>query len=65
MSFARLRPTWLTSLPLILLASVALAGPGDVGTPAADFSLPVFGGGTQTLSQHSGKVVLLFIIGYG
>ncbi len=65
MPTTRAHRNWFLSLCLILISSTALAGPGDVGTPAADFSLPVWGGGTQTLSQHSGKVVLLFIIGYG
>jgi len=47
-------------------AALAQAAPGDVGTPAADFSLPEFGSGeTHTLSQHQGEVVMLFIIGYG
>ena len=53
------------TLCLALTAGTALAAPGDVGTPAADFNLQVFGGGTQTLSEHSGKVVMLFIVGYG
>ena len=52
------------SLAVLLFAGPALAAPGDVGTPAADFNLQVFGGGTQTLSEHAGKVVLLFIVGY-
>jgi len=45
--------------------SVATAGPGDVGTPAADFMLQAFGGGTYTLSDYRDKVVLLNIMGYG
>lgn len=54
------------SLVMVLGAGAALGAPGDVGTAAADFDLQVFGGGTQTLalSEHSGKVVMLFIVGY-
>ncbi len=52
---------------LTLIPTLALAQPGAVGTHAPDFNLPVFGGAgsTMTLSQYSGKVVVLFIIGYG
>jgi hypothetical protein len=55
-------------LATALISSTALAagpGAGAVGTAAADFNLQVFGGGTHSLSQDSGKVVLLFIVGYG
>ena len=43
----------------------AVAGPGDVGTMAADFNLLQYGGGSRSLSEHSGQVVMLFIMGYG
>jgi hypothetical protein len=60
---------WAHALSLIIAlgAAVAQAGPGAgaVGTVAADFTLPVFGGGTMSLHEHAGKVVMLFIIGYG
>jgi len=65
MSVAPVRLTYILSLCLALIGGMALAAPGDVGTPAADFNLQVFGGGTQSLSQNSGKVVMLFVIGYG
>ncbi len=64
MSLAPIRLAMLLSLVLLLAGSTVIAAPGDVGTPAADFSLQVYGGGTQTLSEHSGKVVMLFIMGY-
>ncbi len=50
---------------LALAAAGAAAGPGDVGTPAADFSLAELGGGTRTLAEHQGQVVFLAVIGYG
>ncbi len=66
MSFARLRLVCALSLILTLSAVGASAGPGDVGTPAADFNLQIFQGtGTMTLSEHAGKVVVLSIVGYG
>ncbi|PJA76095.1 hypothetical protein CO151_03975 [bacterium CG_4_9_14_3_um_filter_65_15] len=47
-------------------AAIAFAGPGDPGTPAADFALQEFPAGPiHTLSQHHGEVVLLFMVGYG
>jgi len=52
------------ALAIALLASSAYAA-GEVGTPAADFDLQVLGGGTETLSQHEGEVVVLFMLGYG
>jgi len=69
MSFAPVRPVLGLMLVLALAGGSAFAapGPGAVGTAALDFDLHVFQGGssTMTLSQHSGKVVMLFIIGYG
>ena len=47
------------------LSGSALAAPGDVGTPAANFNLQAFGGGSHQLSAYQGQVVVLFIIGYG
>ena len=47
------------------LAGPALAAPGDVGTPASDFNLEALAGGFHQLSDYQGKVVVLFIIGYG
>ncbi len=38
----------------------------SIGDPAPDFSLPdLINGGTFTLSQHAGKVILLFFGNYG
>ena len=54
------------SLATFAPANRAFAGPGDVGTQAAEFALPEFPAGQiHTLGQHQGEVVLLFIIGYG
>ena len=46
--------------------SSAWAATGDVGTAAPDFDLMIYtgGGATQSLSALSGKVVMLFIVGY-
>jgi gamma-glutamyl:cysteine ligase YbdK (ATP-grasp superfamily) len=60
------------SLKSIAVAALLAAAPavartaaGQVGAPAADFTLEAYGGGTHTLSDHAGKVVLLFVVGYG
>jgi len=44
----------------------AIAASGDVGTPAPNFDLLIFqgGGASQSLNDLSGKVVMLFIVGY-
>jgi peroxiredoxin len=47
------------SLPAIAMAA------GQVGEPAADFSLPAAQGGTYTFSDHDGQVRFLFFFGYG
>ncbi len=65
MSRRTVRISLVVTCCLMLVGPIATAAPGDVGTTAADFSLQVFGGGTQSLSQHSGKVTMLFIVGYG
>jgi len=50
----------------LLLPGLAVAKPGAVGTPAADFSLQEYPyGPMHTLNEHQGEVVLLFMIGYG
>ncbi len=48
-----------------MLAGSAQAASGDVGTPALDYSLETFGGGNYTLSEQSGQVVIMFVIGFG
>jgi hypothetical protein len=50
---------------LLLTTSRALAA-GQIGDPAADFSLQNLEGGTYTMSQFTGNaVVFLAVIGYG
>ena len=58
-------------LAAIILA-VILAGwasPGlaivSVGDPAPAFTKDVLGGGTASLADYPGKVVVLFLLGYG
>lgn len=61
-------PTWIATLTLaagLVATAVAAPGPGDVGTPAAEFTLQDTSGQTHTLSGQRGKVVLLAIVGYG
>ncbi len=58
------------SLPLALLMLASLAGnafavAGEVGSPATDYTLDVLGGGTYTLSEQHGQVVMMFVIGFG
>jgi hypothetical protein len=45
----------------------ALAGPGvgEVGSPAADWTLKEYLGENHTLSDYRGKVVFMFVVGYG
>lgn len=66
-----MRPTAIRALllGLSLLCSLApVAGVHAdvaVGATAPAFTKNVLGGGTATLSQYSGKVVVLFLLGYG
>jgi hypothetical protein len=55
------------TLSLVLSAGIASADPepGEVGGPAPDFTLDAYGGGTYTLSDFRGKVVMLFVVGWG
>lgn len=50
---------------LVLVPSLALAAGGQVGTRAPEFTLDAHGGGSQSLSQYLGQVVVLFVMGYG
>ncbi len=52
-------------LIVAFLAGNAFAGPGDVGTIATDYTLDVYGGGTYTLSEQTGQVVMMFVVGFG
>jgi len=58
-----------TAILVIMALSAGLAaavpGPGEVGGPAPDFTLNAYGGGSYTLSDFSGKVVMMFVVGYG
>jgi len=54
----------LAFLSLFALAGNAMADPGDVGTPAIDFDLPILGGGNYILSHQLGQVVMVFTVGY-
>jgi hypothetical protein len=51
-----------------LLAGLALAAPAGAqvqpGSLGPDFTKTPLGGGSISLSQYSGKVVVLFLLGY-
>jgi cytochrome oxidase Cu insertion factor (SCO1/SenC/PrrC family) len=49
---------------LLVLAGLAMAT-GQVGEPAADFTLIDTQGTSHTLSNCQGQVVILFMVGYG
>lgn len=54
-----------TVVMLVLVPSLALAAGGEVGTLAPGFTLNAEGGGSDSLEAHQGRVVVLFIMGYG
>jgi len=58
-----------TAILLILALSASLAAadprPGQLGGLAPDFTLNAYGGGSYTLSDYRGKVVMMFVVGYG
>lgn len=57
----------LALMTLLMVPSLALAvpGPGEVGGPAPDWNLQAYQDDTYTLSDYSGKVVFMFVVGYG
>ena len=66
-----MRPTairrWLLGIALLgfLVPAAAVRADVAVGANAPAFTKNVLGGCTATLSQYSGKVVVLFLLGYG
>lgn len=58
---------WLLSFVLLgfLVPAAVVRADVAVGANAPAFTKNVLGGGTATLSQYSGKVVVLFLLGYG
>lgn len=54
----------LSIVMLVMVAGMAMAS-GEVGTLAPDFSLTAQGGGTISLGDYEGRVLVLFVIGYG
>ncbi len=57
----------LALVTLLMVPGIALAvpGPGEVGGVAPDWTLQAYQGDTHTLSDYSGKVVFMFVVGYG
>lgn len=55
----------LTAMILATGLASAAPGPGEEGGPAPDWTLNAFGGGPHTLSDYQGKVVMMFVVGYG
>lgn len=57
------------ALGLLLLLAGSAGATGQVGEPAANFSLPSAGGATpgpiHSLSDYDGKVRFLFMFGHG
>ena len=60
--------TRFSGLLVAVALATAFAGPAQaqipLGATAPNFTKSVFGGGTASLSQYSGKVVVLFLLGY-
>ena len=61
----RMMAVTIIMLALALVPAVSFGQNGAVGTAAPEFSLDAHGGGSHSLSQYHGRVVVLFIIGYG
>lgn len=53
----------------LLLATLLAAAPAaaqiQLGAPAPAFSKSLLGGGSVSPSQYAGKVLVLFLLGYG
>lgn len=64
-SFSPMKNIFSTFIFLVFMSYSQLALAQDEGSLAPDFSLSLQGGGDFTLSDHSGKVVFMFIFGYG
>lgn len=60
-----IRRTLALALALALLLPAAALAAGQVGEPAADFSLTDTQGITHVLSDHLGEVIYLFPVGHG
>lgn len=62
-------PTAIRRFAVTVCLSMSLAGAAHaqiaVGANAPAFTKNVLGGGTASLSEYSGKVVILFLLGYG
>ena len=56
-----------TLMVLALTAGLAAAapGPGEQGGPAPDWTMDAYRGGSYTLSDYSGQVVMMHVLGYG
>ena len=56
-------------IALALFLAVAISSPAaaslGVGEAAPDFTLLHFAGGSHSLSEYAGQVVVLFFVGYG
>ena len=55
----------LLTLVIAAVPAAAVPGPGDLGGPAPDWTLQQYQGPTHTLSDYQGKVVFMFVVGYG
>jgi len=49
---------------LLLVLTLPIAAAAGVGDPAPDFTLQKLSGGDFTISEHTGKVIFIFWMGY-
>lgn len=61
----RMMSVTIIMLALALVPMLAFGQSGAVGTAAPPFTLPSLDGDVHSLAQYQGRVVVLFIIGYG